>query len=114
MPCYQVQVASVNLNKADHELLAKALEKLGYTVSRQGKTLIFSKGNVSGTYKNDKLEVQARGGAKLPDTDEIKRAYSEKVIQRMADKYAEEGWEVSQDGEEYVWNKNPGYGQIYA
>jgi hypothetical protein len=112
VPCYQIQQTSVNLNNADHTLLAKALEKLGYTVYRNGKTFTFRKGAVSGSYGNNKLSVQSNG--ELPDTDEMKRAYSEQVIKAMADKYANEGWEMTQDGDEYVWNKNPGYGAIYA
>lgn len=113
MPCYTVQTASVELNNADHELLAKALEKQGYTVRRANKTLTFSKGNVSGTYQNKKLDFRMTGGAKV-DTDAIKRAYSDQVIQHMAKKYAEEGWELERDGDEYVWSKNPGYGANYA
>jgi hypothetical protein len=113
MPCYTVQTASVNLNNADHDLLAKALEKLGYTVVRTGKNFVFRKGAVSGSYQNNKINMQATGGAKM-DTDEIKRAYSEQVIHHMAEKYAEEGYEMTRDGEEYVWTQNPGYGAVYA
>jgi hypothetical protein len=108
-----VQTASVNLNKADHVLLAKALEKEGYSVSRQGNVLVFSKGRVRGTYQGDKLQLQAPKGETI-DTDAIKRAYSDQAIQTMAEKYAEEGWEVTKDGDEYVWNHTPGYGAVYA
>lgn len=113
MPCYQVQTASVNLNKADHKLLGKALEKLGYKVMRDGKNFTFSKGSVTGVYKNNTITVTSQSGTKV-DTDAMKVAYSEQVIQHLAEKYADEGWEMTKDGDEYVWNKNPGYGAVYA
>lgn len=114
MPCYTVQTASVELNNADHELLAKALEKQGYKVQRVGKTLTFSKGNVTGTYSNKKIDFRMTGGAKV-DTDAIKREYSKQVIEHMAKKYAEDGWELTQDGDEYTWSRpSSGYGAVFA
>ncbi len=113
MPCYQVQTASVELNNADHELLEKALKKQGYTVFRQGNNLTFSKGNISGSYRNNKLMLNAPQDVKI-DTDAIKRSYSESVIELKARQYAEEGWEMTQDGDEYIFRRSPGYGAIYA
>jgi len=116
MPCYTIQTASVNLNHADLDLLEKALQKEGYSVYRSSgtKTLNFQKGGVSGSYRNDKLEFKYSGSTNTPDTDAIKRAYSKEVILRKADDYAEQGFEMEQDGDEYVFRKTVGYGAVYA
>ena len=113
MPCYTVQTASVELNNVDHATLAKAMEKIGYTVLRQGKNFTFRKGGVSGSYQNNKLNMQSTGGARI-DTDAIKRSVSEQIIQDKAEEYQDQGWEMQRDGDEFVFTKNPGYGAIFA
>lgn len=116
MPCYQVQTCSVELNNADHDLLEKALKKQGYTVYRSAgsKAITFSKGGVSGSYRTNKISFSYSSSEEKPDVDAIKRSYSEQVILRKASEYADEGWEMEQDGDEYVFRKNPGYGAVYA
>jgi hypothetical protein len=113
MPCYTVQTASVELNNVDHATLAKAMEKIGYTVMRSGKNFTFRKGGVSGSYQNNKLNMQSTGGARM-DGDAIKRSVSEQIIADKAAEYAEQGWEMTQDGDEYVFTKTPGYGAVFA
>ena len=116
MPCYQVQTCSVELNNADLDLLKKALEKEGYTVIRQNglKSITFSKGGVTGSYRNNQLSFNYSSSSQKPDSDAIKRAYSDQVIKAKAAEYADDGWEMEQDGEEYVFRKNPGFGAVYA
>ena len=118
MPCYQVVTCSCTLEHADTDLLKKALEKQGYTVyvSTGTKVLTFSKGGTSGSYRNNNLEFQYSKSSVKPDTDAIKRAYSEQVILAKAADYCEnDGWEFEQDGNEYILRKNTsGYGAVYA
>src|ERR1039457_4085529 len=109
MPCYTVQTASVELNNIDHATLAKAMEKIGYTVMRQGKNFTFRKGGVSGSYQNNKLNMQATGGARM-DT----AAVSEQIIADKAAEYADQGWEHTMDGDEHVFTKTAGYGAVFA
>lgn len=59
------------------------------------------------------MEFRYSSGEK-PDSDAIKRAYSEEVIKLKAAEYADDGWEMQQDGDEYVFRKNPGYGAAFA
>ena len=59
------------------------------------------------------VNMQATGGARM-DTDAVKVAVSEQIIQDKAEEYAELGWEMTRDGDEYVFNRNPGYGCNYA
>jgi hypothetical protein len=113
MPCYTVQTASVELNNVDHATLAKAMEKIGYTVVRQGKNFTFRKGAVSGSYQNNRLNMQATGGAKM-DSAAIKVAVSEQIIQDKAAEYAEQGWDMQRDGDEFVFTKQAGYGAVFA
>src|ERR1035441_9371376 len=101
MPCYTVQTASVELNNVDHATLAKAMEKIGYTVMRQGKNFTFRKGGVSGSYQNNKLNMQATGGARM-DTDAVKVAVSEQIIADKAAEYADQGWEHTRSEERRV------------
>ena len=113
MPCYTVQTASVELNNVDHATLAKAMEKIGYTVMHQGKNFTFRKGGVSGSYQNNKLNMQATGGARM-DTDAVKVAVSEQIIADKAAEYADQGWEHTMDGDEHVFTKTAGYGAVFA
>jgi hypothetical protein len=83
-------------------------------VFRQGKTLTFTKGNISGSYRNNKINMTAPQGTKI-DTDAIKRSYSESVIELKAQQYAEDGWEMEREGDEYVFRRpSSGYGAVYA
>lgn len=104
MPCYQIQTCNVELNNANHDLLAKALEKDGYKVVKEnGKIKSFSKGQVSGTYQNNKL---AFTGTSKIDSDQIKRGYSEQVIERKKKQFASQGWSCEKTKEgEYVFRK---------
>lgn len=118
MPCYTVQQCSVELNKADMDLLEKALKKLGYQVWRSGgqKGLSFSKDGVTGSYYNNKLNFSySSSSSKAPDTDAIKRAYADETIRAKAEEYAEQGWEIEKDGEDYVMTApSHGYGVVHA
>jgi hypothetical protein len=103
----------VELNNIDHATLAKAMAKIGYTVIRQGKNFTFRKGAVSGSYQNNRLNMQATGGAKI-DSAAIKISVSEQIIADKAAEYAEQGWEHTMDGDEHVFTKTAGYGAVFA
>lgn len=110
MPCYQVQTCTCELNKADVDLLHKALVAEGWTVYKSSgtKTLTFTKGGVSGSYRG-RLEFSY--SSQKPDTDAIKRAYSKEVIIQKAADYAEDGWELKEDGDDWwLENRNGSFG----
>lgn len=114
MPCYQVQTMQVNLDSADHDLLEKALKKLGYSVTRNGSSFSFSKGTVSGTYSNNKLNISNTDRTKKVDTDQIKREYSEQVIKKIASKNVQEGWELSREGDNWILTKQAGTDHVQS
>jgi hypothetical protein len=92
MPCDSVQQSKVEFlaTSTDLDLLTKALEKMGWTVTRNGDVLNFSKGYYETGSFNKKT-----GRMTLPesaDLDEIKRGYSEEVVTTQAKKH---GWQVS-------------------
>ena len=116
MPCYTVQTCSCSLEHADLGLLEKALKKQGWTVYRSAgsKAMTFTKSGTSGSYRNGRLDFSYSSSNVKPDVDAVKRGYSEQVILHKAEQYAEDGWELEQDGDDFVWNKTPGYGATYA
>src|SRR3989454_12384939 len=91
MPCWTVQESKVEFlaTSTDTELLAAALERLGYTAARAPEgMLVFRKGGASGSYdpRTGRLEL-AQGW----DVNEIKWAYSEQTAERQARKF---GWQL--------------------
>lgn len=97
MPCDTVQESKVEFleKSTDVKLLAEALRKLGYRVTENEEGLAFSKGyGWNGTYesKTGKLTLPEQ-----QDGNEIKRAYSEEVVNHQARKF---GWQIS-------WSTNP-------
>jgi hypothetical protein len=116
MPCYQVQVCNVELNNADHKLLGRALEKLGYKVVRSadGKIRSFSKGQVKGQYDDKNLRLSGPRGAKL-ETDAIKREYARQVILKKVGEARANGWDIEKEGEDWVFRKPQGrQAKVYA
>jgi hypothetical protein len=104
MPCYQVQTCNVELNNADHNLLAESLKKQGYTVTldSKGKISSFRKGSVTGSYSGTRLNFS---GTNKVDSDAIKRSYSEEVIQKKAKQMRAMGWEVYKEKGQMVFKK---------
>jgi hypothetical protein len=91
MPCWTIQQSKVEFlaSSTDMELLAAALQRIGYGVSRVSESeLLLTKGGTSGRYdaQTGRLEL-ARGG----DVNEIKRGYAEEVVNGQARKF---GWQI--------------------
>jgi hypothetical protein len=108
MPCYSVQRLNVELNNADKKLLAKALAKLGYTVTHTETNFSFKKDSVSGVYRNNKLEITNTDKSKPVNTDAIKVEYSKQVVVKMADKYKAQGWNCKKTADDtYEFTKDP-------
>ena len=106
MPCYQVQTCNVALNNADQELLDQALQHEGYQTNIHKKTgqLSFCKDQITGYYRDNQLQMQAPEGVKI-DTDAIKRSYSERVVEKQAEKFRAKGWKLTRNGSEYTFTK---------
>ena len=91
MPCWTVQESKVEFlaTSTDTELLAAALEKLGYSVARAPEgMLVFRKDGASGSYdpRTGRLEFPQDS-----DVNEIKRAYAEQTVESQACKF---GWQL--------------------
>ena len=88
MPCNLVRITTVRLNAAHPMLLKSAVETLGYKVEElDGSFYCFGHGR-SLRIANGEMTVAATDIAVV---DEIKRAYSKKVVQTAARKY---GWNL--------------------
>lgn len=101
MPCYLVQTCSVSLLNANPTLLAAALAKLGYTVVRSGNGKIqsFSRERVTGTYDGKTLTVSGPGGTQAQaETNEIRRGYTDQIMQKRAQEFRKKGWTVTHTG----------------
>jgi hypothetical protein len=91
MPCWTVQESKVQFLAAstDPDVLATALEKLGYAVARVSDTVLtFQKNGQSGSYDG------RTGRLELPqgwDLNEIKRPYSQETAESQARKF---GWKL--------------------
>ena len=91
MPCWSIQESKAEFlaKSTEPELLATALEKLGYTVDRVSDTvLVFRKGGASGSYDARTGRMELAQGSEL---NEIKRAYSEQTVESQARKF---GWQL--------------------
>jgi hypothetical protein len=106
MPCYQVQECNCELKNADQELLAKGLQDVGYetTYHEKQKQLSFSKGEVVGFHKGDNLHIEAPQGTKI-DVNEIRRSYSQQVVNKKAAEFEAKGWTKTQVGNKVAFTK---------
>jgi len=95
MPCYTIQQSHVEFlaKSTDLTLLAEALRKLGFEVSELDDRLALRKQDSNGYYRAGSYD-RASGQLELEstwDVNEIKRAYSERVVERQARKF---GWQL--------------------
>jgi len=90
MPCWTVQKSKIEFlpQSTDASLLTQALQARGFLVENTGTSLRFSKDNRAGSYtvKTGRLAL-----ADTWDVNDIKRAYSEQVVESQARKF---GWQL--------------------
>ena len=90
MPCYTIQRSQVAFlaQTTDADQLTGALESLGFQVATMSSGLVFRKDGRAGSYATatGRLEL-----AEAWDISQIKRAYSEKIIESQAKKF---GWQL--------------------
>jgi hypothetical protein len=88
MPCYTIQTVSVNLGKANLDLLEQALQVIyPRTVLRTGDVIRFNNGE-SYNATTQELRIRNADSAKL-----IKRAYSAEVVKSQAKRF---GWAIKE------------------
>ena len=106
MPCYEVNTADVNLDVADHHLLDRGLKSRGYatTYNEKQKQLSFSKGQVIGYHKDNKLHMKAPAGTPI-DTAAIKRGFSRQVVEQKRAQFEAKGWKTTCEGKKIVFTK---------
>lgn len=95
MPCYQVNLMSVEIAASDRDLLKRALKKLGFSYTETKKTIRVQAGYQTITIEEDRATLPASLQGEL---NRIKKAYSEEVVEEAAQLY---GWTVSEE-DEYV------------
>lgn len=89
MPCYTIQTVSVNLGKANLDLLEQALKVLyPNTVYRSAPNRIRFNNGESYDADTQELKIRSADGAKL-----IKRAYSAEVVKSQAKRF---GWQIKE------------------
>lgn len=88
MPCDQVRVSSVDMQRMDLALLVKALEGLGHRVRVDEGVVSFDRH----TYANGKLSLYNVSEREQADVvNRIKRAYAGEVVKSVSKKY---GWNL--------------------
>src|SRR2546425_12883436 len=95
MPCNTIQQSKVEFlpNNTDTALLTQALERLGFEVSKQDDRLVLLGRDAYGNYSSGSYDAKA-GRLELSsgwDINEIKRGYSEQVIESQGRKF---GWQL--------------------
>ena len=84
MPCYEVNLVSVEISVANKDLLDEALKALGLTFNRNGEVLTIHTPSGTITICNGKAELEERS---MPWLNKIKRTYSVKTVELVAKKY---------------------------
>ena len=90
MPCDQIRVVSVEFSAAtDAIILTAALQALGYSVQMSARAVTFQRYGRAQVFdlKTKRLTVD-----QSVDVAEVKRAYSEEVVNAQARKF---GWQVN-------------------
>ena len=95
MPCYTIQQSQVEFlaKSTDLTLLTEALRKLGFEVTELSGRLDLRKRDPNGYFRSGSYDC-ATGRLELDNTwdvSEIKRAYSERVVESQARKF---GWQL--------------------
>ncbi|MCI0604376.1 hypothetical protein L0156_15370 [bacterium] len=88
MPCNLIRLTTVQLTAAHPTLLKSAVESLGYKVEEVNGCLYCYGHGRSFRIANGEITV---GANDLAVVNEVKRAYSKKVVQTAARKY---GWNL--------------------
>ena len=103
MPCYAIQQSHVEFlaKSTDLTLLAEALRKLGFEVSELNDRLVLRKLDANGYFRSGSYD-HTTGRIELDsswDVNEIKRAYSERVVESQARKFGRQlEWSTSAAG----------------
>ncbi len=95
MPCNTIQQSKVEFlpKNTDTSLLTQALERLGFEVATLDDRLVLRRPDTSGYYRSGSYEPKT-GWLELSsgwDINEIKRAYSEHVVESQARRF---GWQL--------------------
>ncbi|MHB8412532.1 MAG: hypothetical protein ACYDDI_11390 [Candidatus Acidiferrales bacterium] len=91
MPCWTIQQSKVEFlaSSTDMELLAAALQRIGYGVDRVSESeLLLTKEGTSGRYDAQTGRLELAPGW---DVNELKRGYSEEVVNSQARMF---GWQI--------------------
>ena len=96
MPCYQVNLLSVEIKAADRDLLERALRSLKFKYTRIRDELIIRTPNGTITISGEQASLPASAQEEL---NRIKCAYSDVVIEEAAQRF---NWTVSEEDDMIV------------
>jgi hypothetical protein len=101
MPCDTIQTTNVSftLENTNLDLLEKALVGLGFNVTKQsnGRLVFYGRErNENGSFKDGKFQVNYSAYRTEFDINQVKRAYSQQVVQNTAQRY---GWKLKSTAE---------------
>lgn len=80
MPCWQVNIITVEFKAAHRELLLKALKQLNFGYDTLGSKIVVGQIEID----LESQSVTIRGNSLVKQVNKIKRAYSEQVILEVA------------------------------
>jgi hypothetical protein len=92
MPCYTVQTTTLDMSKAQPDILKAALETLGYTVSIRGANVYAVRMGAAVTWSAGSLQVSANADTQTV-AQEIQRTYAAQIVKTASAKF---GWQVTE------------------
>jgi hypothetical protein len=96
MPCYSVNLLSVNIEASDREILETAINKLGLKYRRQKDDFFITTDYGTINITGNQAKMPALMQSKL---NEIKQAYSAAVIEKAAEEFS---WTVTEEEDTIV------------
>ena len=85
MPCDTIQYTELDVSKMRPEMLKKALESMGYSVTMSGQYIEARKGRIGLSINAGRL-VMAEGAASRELEQNIQKAYSREIVRTNARK----------------------------
>ena len=99
MPCYTINMTTVELTAARVDLFKSALSAAGWTVHRETESSIEASRGYASLRWTRGGKVQLTSDSAEADTAELKRQYSRAAVYKQAKRY---GWRVQEKGNKFT------------
>ena len=90
MPCFEVRMLNLHMEKVDLELFKKALKSLGLDMNQYGSIIKIKNGRSVGSFSRGNLSVRGDSGV---TPEQIKKAYSQEAVKQAGSRF---GWRVQE------------------